>query len=144
MGFVGCSNIADMKRLSLAIYFCLSAQVVLAQETFRPGYIITHKGDTLSGEVRDLRGATMFHRCDFRRSAEAGVLVFTGADIAGYGVEDQVFVATVIGDGSPRFVQRLVQGPLSLYRHEARFFVAEVHEVAGRGLRECNDRIRNR
>lgn len=129
MGFVGCSNIADMKRLSLAIYFCLSAQVVLAQETFRPGYIITHKGDTLSGEVRDLRGATMFHRCDFRRSAEAGVLVFTGADIAGYGVEDQVFVATVIGEGSPRFVQRLVQGPLSLYRHEARFFVAEEDDV---------------
>lgn len=119
-----------MKKFFIATLLSVWTCCVFGQADFRQGYIITHNGDTLHG-LLDYREASRRYRvCTFKTSAEAQSKEFGPEEIQGYRfLQSGFFVSESIevdGKGSQAvFLEVLVAGRMSLFRHENDFFVSK-------------------
>lgn len=106
-----------MRRL--AIYFLLLlAGTSAAQKNFVPGYIITLKGDTLKGKIKDrkyLGDAQSWQKIHFSDTLGRR-FVYRPEDIREYGRRGHRYRTLVIGvEGKPTFVELIEEGAVLLY-----------------------------
>ena len=97
---------------------------VQAQASFRPGYIISLKGDTLRGSVNYSSGSRSAYECRFKSDAAADIAAYLPNQLQGYGfLHDRFYQSRRVPAQNPVadttskrvFLEVLVQGPASLY-----------------------------
>lgn len=113
--------------LLTAFCFCL-ASGAHAQSDFRQGYVIMHAQDSLRGLIS--KESITHDRCWFKPAREAAVRSYTAADILGFGFDnDRSFVAKDLKSHTDAFtkvfVERVVEGYVSLFRHGHDFYVSK-------------------
>jgi hypothetical protein len=137
-----------MKKLFFLAIFSSWTLCVFAQTDFRSGYIISHDGDTLYG-LLDYREASRKYRvCAFKTSAEAQAKEFTPEQIQAYRfLRSRLFVSKSIQVDGNRdqlvFMEVLVEGRMSLFRHGNAFFVSKDDSVLYKLTNERRERIKN-
>lgn len=106
-----------MKGLTLYLLLALACTSV-AQKNFVPGYIITRKGDTLKGKIKDrkyLGDAQSWQKVQFSDSVGRR-FVYRPDEIKEYGRRGQRYRALVIGvESEPTFVELVEDGAVLLY-----------------------------
>ncbi len=107
------------KPLILTISFALTF-LVSAQSDFRPGFIITNAGDSIAGEIDYRLNLKNYNSCLFKNSG-GEVTEYFPDQLRGYGFLDDKNYTTEIEEGF--FVEKLVEGSMSLYRFDNVFFV---------------------
>lgn len=100
--------------LSSALFLCLSAAT--AQNNFVKGYVVTEKGDSLSGEVRtNPKKENEYYAKVFFKDPTGMQKNYKPEKTKAYGFEDKRFVS-MESDGEMKYFQVLVSGPMSLYK----------------------------
>ena len=104
----------------------MSVQTLRAQD-YRPGYLITNTGDSLSGFISYNAGNKNLARCSFKKTKKSGVTRYTAAELREYGFfGDRQYVSLVLPNKTLEgkvFVRVLAKGPIRLYRYGNQFFV---------------------
>lgn len=128
-------------RFGLCILACLFAHTAFAQANFQPGYISLNSGETLNGFVDYRPWRDSPTEIAFKASKNAEVQVFSPLEAQGFGLSDEVIYQSAIvqSASSPRetehlpdnpdpvlstdtvFLEVLISGPKSLFRHRNRF-----------------------
>lgn len=102
-----------------------------AQTDYRDGYILTLKNDTIWGKVDYSSGKKNFKACKFKKDNE--VTKYAPQELLGYGfINDKTFISGIVPDA---FVEVLVKGYLSLYRHNTDFILKKEGEKMQRMVR---------
>ena len=95
-----------------------------AQANFRPGYIVSLKGDTLRGSLDYGSGNRSAYECRFKPGNEAANEKYLPSQLLGYGfLHDRFYQSRRVPAQNPvadttskiLFLEVLVQGPVSLY-----------------------------
>ena len=101
-----------------------------AQAVWKPGFIITQNGDTIHGLIENRETRSLVRACHFRESEGAETRIYTPSDIRGYRFhEGRYFITKYVDElaqGSPVFLEFLVQGEVSFYHYfdsGSRFFI---------------------
>jgi hypothetical protein len=94
----------------------------------RPGYVVMHSGDTTWGFIVYNEGSQATKICNFKATSDAATIRYNPGDIAGYGFKnDQFFLSRYVTpkDESTQmvFLEVVVRGRTSLYRHKNALFV---------------------
>lgn len=86
----------------------------MAQNDFRPGFLVTLVEDTIRGLVDFRSNSSNYKTCRFKLGDD--ITSYTPRQLAGYGyLQDKYFTSEVIEDA---FVEVLVQGDMNLYKYE--------------------------
>jgi hypothetical protein len=93
------------------------------QKTFREGYITKNNGQTLSGLVEWKSGQGTPEFCVFKRFEIAVEIKFTAADLNNFGYLNGNRYESIRTNGKNEFYEVLVQGTLSLYKKDSKYFV---------------------
>lgn len=124
-----------MKKLMLLFaFFALPFQFVFAQQNFRDGFIVTTQRDTIFVQIDYRSEARNYESCHAKDGS--GIKKYGPEEILSYGFVDDKHFESGIVEGS--FVEVLVLGELSLYRHDASFYVKKdekVHHLEEREIR---------
>lgn len=105
----------------LTIWFIAATVVsVKCQSDFRSGFIVIPSGDTLLGEIEYKKRSRNYEECTFRSNGK--VQAFGPNELIGFALQDTYYAAKVVNEA---FVEALVIGELSLYRHKQRFIVSK-------------------
>jgi hypothetical protein len=119
--------------ISLLLFSVIS---VFAQTDFRSGYVITLTSDTISGEIDYRSNAKNYKIARFRKDGR--IADYAPEQLLGYGFVNDKFYSTSVVPGA--FVEVLVQGEMSLYKHGALFFIRKtnggLHTLEYREVRE--------
>ncbi|WP_224999361.1 outer membrane beta-barrel protein [Cesiribacter sp. SM1] len=114
----------------MALFLSLNAY---AQSNYRPGYIITIKGDTVAGFINYKGNKSSAKSCEYKKGLSGDVITYKPFDLKGYGfVNDKFFQSIEIrstdNNGVSKdqlFVEVLVRGVVSLYRDPSAFYIAK-------------------
>lgn len=90
-----------------------------AKKDFRDGFIISNNNDTILGQVLYRINELNFKSCLFKK--DDLVKDYLPSEIIGFGYKNDKFYTSKIVDST--FVQTLISGELSLYRHKANYYV---------------------
>lgn len=102
---------------SIMILFTINK--AYSQSEFRSGYIITLDNDTIYGDVAYRSDIKNYKSCQFK--IDENITTYSPQQLRAYGfLNDKFFTSTVINDF---FVEVLVQGRLSLYKHNNYFLI---------------------
>lgn len=130
-----------MKIILLSFVILFSSSVVLAQQSFRDGYIITLQHDTIVGQIAYKDNPANYKSCRFRK--EGKTVTYYPEDIQGFGFKKDKLFTSSIEKGL--FVQVLVMGELSLYRHKSVYYLKksdkEVYKLEVKNVNEVVDGI---
>lgn len=124
-----------MKLSAFAFVMLFNVTVVFGQSDFRPGYLINHQHDTISGFINYKE--RNFEVCIFKLGQVNASTTYLPESIQAYWFEnDKYFESRIINvEDSVRrvFLEVLVRGKVSLYYYKNRFFVekdgVEFHEL---------------
>lgn len=112
----------------------INALGILAQGSWKEGFVITQKADTLYGllENNDVRANIQY--CNFRETADGSITKYEPKDIRGYRfLEGKFFITKKIDDPEfvePVFMEYLIQGQANIYRYiNERFFIETVDGI---------------
>lgn len=99
------------------------AMTAMAQKNPMAGYIVTNGNDTVRGTIDYLSGYKMAWNCQFRRDGETTFRTYTPQDIKGFRMTDNgaYYVTRTFplhGSQQTFFVEYLLKGGISVYRHE--------------------------
>lgn len=114
-----------MKKLALLLVsagFALAAQ---AGMIYKPGFVITSKGDTVRGEVKinEKKEFDLFRKVSVKLS-ETESKTFKPDKVKEYSVDGQRFITKKIDDEYV-FVKVVAMGELNLYMHQFEFYHGE-------------------
>lgn len=84
-----------------------------AQSDYRPGYVVSHQGDTVYGEI-DYRGDLMMGSACRLKSGES-VFDYTPEDITAFRFTDSRYYVSRAINGGNFFLEYLVNGELNIY-----------------------------
>ena len=109
-----------VKPVILSILFLFANGVVSAQD-FRPGYVVTSSGDSLSGYVAYRQGSRNTKTCIFKKDKRSQATRYTVDQLKGFGIHgDKRFETIQVppnGDSLDRaFAHIIVDGPMTLHR----------------------------
>ncbi|MBB3699094.1 hypothetical protein KMW28_07985 [Flammeovirga yaeyamensis] len=113
-------------RYLLLLFIVLSVNC-LAQNDFRPGYIITLNQDTVYGKI-DYRGdVLMAQQCKFK-SKKGEVTLFYPKDISAFRFKNGRYFVSKSVEGKPKFLEFLIESEINLFyfkdpRDISRFFL---------------------
>ncbi len=126
-----------MKKIALIFFIVLSiSQSAFSQKDYREGYIVTNKGDTLFGKVKDRKVRTfnsvLYDKIRFKQPKSGWFpKKYRPAEILGYGYDDMHFRSlpftsegnlfrptTTFAYGELYFVKIVIDGRLSLIESE--------------------------
>ena len=111
-----------MRFFSIIIFLFFSC-LFFAQAPYEPGYVITNKGDTIFGKIKDRKYVTDPGQCDkitfivsFADSTESKKH-YTSYDIKQYCKKSKQFFYTLhVGfENSPKFCQVIIDGEVMLF-----------------------------
>lgn len=127
-----------MKGSVLTVLLFLTV-ICSAQRDFREGFVIKQPGDTLFGLLNYRGGTQVYTTCIFKESSDAEAIIYTPADISGFGFPgDRLFVSKIVdpvaGDAPKTFIEVLVRGAVSLYTYNGKYFIqkndTQLYELA--------------
>ncbi|MEQ9166855.1 MAG: hypothetical protein RLO12_11395, partial [Fulvivirga sp.] len=98
----------------------------MAQSDFRPGYIITNEGDSISGQINFRVGSGNYEECQFQK--EGFVKNYGPSDLKQYGfINDRIYISKYLPeDDIPNkkvFLEILAKGEVNLFKYNAAFYV---------------------
>lgn len=96
-----------------------------SQIDFRDGYVVTHKNDTIKGQIAYQSFYNNSNTCIFKKDDQ--ITYFLPSELEGYGITDYKFFTSGIVKG--QFVEFLVQGEISLFRHVNRYIVKKDDDI---------------
>ena len=121
-----------MKKITgiLSLAFILLGLTLRAQNDFRTGYIVISEKDTIRGEINCSGKLKSYKLCKFKTNGE--IRKYTPEELIAYSItDDKSFVSGIVPDS---FVEILVKGNLSLYKHDKDFYVktnlGEIHKLS--------------
>jgi len=117
------------------LFLCFISIQLVAQNDFRPGYIILNSGDTLKGKLDYCRDANLETFCRFKAPDNDSVIEYTPADIAAYSFSGgRYFVSKQLQEDSSNkvFFEFLFRGKVDIYSYGGSFYI----EKQGLGLHE--------
>lgn len=82
---------------TLLITFLILPFYLHAQSNFKPGYVVTLKGDTLKGTIDQKEWVENPDRINFKQERQADAKRYTPADILGFGVTGQDYFRSFTG-----------------------------------------------
>jgi hypothetical protein len=111
-----------MNKLAfVSLFFLLTNQLLLSQNDFKPGYIITVNNTKIEGEINFLYKFESYKYCYFRKSKNDSIKYFTPYEIGGYFVNNCLYKSKSIQIDSLNFQQLflevLIEGKISLYSY---------------------------
>ena len=106
------------KLIFVFIFFLIAFQLAFAQQDFRNGFIVTSQHDTIFLQIDYRSQAKNYESC--RTKDGSGIKEYGPEDLLGYGFVDDKYFKSGIVEGS--FVEVLVLGELSLYRHVGSYY----------------------
>ncbi len=113
-----------MKKFSLCFTIFFLVQFSLsAQQNFDPGYIVRSDKDTVKGFVQSALESELTHTVKFKKELNAPVQEFTPDNLAGFGMDKEVYKSLYFlntsGDtvSERAFVKLLVTGEYNLYNY---------------------------
>ena len=112
-------KITSFKIILLVLYCSFPFKTLIAQDNYRPGYIITNSNDTIKGLISKLNINT-FTKCLFKKSVTDKSTEYLPGDIAAYRFNDdgKYFISkvTVTPDGNKAyFLEYLIKGKANIY-----------------------------
>lgn len=112
------------KKIIFLIFICISLiSNVSGQKTFRDGYVINTKGDTLGGLVHYFEGSKVPQKIVFKRFDIATPRVYTPLDLVSFGYKNGNHFESKIINGNRILVECFVKGDISLYANGNRIYV---------------------
>jgi hypothetical protein len=114
-----------LRSLILFLILITSISSTLAQGDFRPGFIIKAEHDTIVGEVEFRSRGKNYEACKFRK--DGNTTEYNAQQVIGYGFNGDKYYASGIIEGD--FVEQLVDGAISLYRHNDIFFLKKMNTI---------------
>ena len=122
-----------LKAFSAAVVLlCFFVQGSIAQNIFRPGFVVKTGADTLRGYVRPVGKISEPSGCYFKVDDHAPATEFTIQEIEGFGLTEYRYYKVLPIDQQDRLLQILVGGEASLYSSDKKFFLerdGKVHEL---------------
>ncbi|TGE22957.1 porin family protein [Hymenobacter metallicola] len=94
-----------------------SVSSVIAQNDFRPGYVVPTSGDTIRGLIDNRGTVTLARQIRFKASAEGSVTEYAPAQLRAAGFTPGQNYESLSVDGGQAFLAVLAKGPVSLYRY---------------------------
>ena len=104
--------------LCISLSLFSTTQSLFSQRDFRPGYVITHKNDTIPGLVlySAINTSTV---CTFRKNADSATTNYSPSDILGYRNNDgKFFIAKQVSIDEKEklvFLEFLIKGKANIY-----------------------------
>lgn len=100
-------------RAKLTLLALLLSAFIFAQTGFRPGYIITQKGDTLRGQIFYKNEDAMCKVCIFR--SKDSTINYTASEILGFRfIDGKYFVSKKLNENTV-FLEFLIKGKVNVY-----------------------------
>lgn len=127
-------RVTQMKKaiLLLSVFYCIQ-NTLYAQTDFRKGFVVTLAGDSIKGLVSYSEGSRAYQKCIFQEPTNGNIREYTPTDIQSYGfIDNRLFRRKTIDINDVvqnAFLEVLVEGPLSLYRHGNSFYVEKDGEL---------------
>jgi opacity protein-like surface antigen len=99
-----------------------------SQSDYREAYVVTNKGDTLSGFINYSEGSKNHEFCDFKKSLNQDAITYSPSQLKGYRfLNDKYFKSKNISldnnNSKLRFLEVLVRGKVTLYKYKSTFYV---------------------
>jgi hypothetical protein len=111
-----------MKWKVILLYLSISFST-LAQNNFKPGYIVQQSGDTLTGFIESFIEASG-RRCSFKVVMDAEAQHYSASEIQGYGVSNvEHFRSLPLSPNELIFAEVIIDGKASLLAVEDYFFI---------------------
>jgi hypothetical protein len=112
-----------MKKISnFALILTLAVTNCLAQNDWKPGYIIKNSGDTIHGYVDNRDSQSNSRKCHFRKEESGETEIFKAKDISGYRFNDGKFYVSKIIPGEDSiqkiFLEFVIQGGVNIYHYK--------------------------
>lgn len=112
-------NSSAMKKCFLLLTILLSGLFTLAQEEFRPGFVILKAGDTLQGFIKYQVDRVNSRECLFKKQADGEITIYNPSELSAYRITDsKYFVSREITLDSikqSRFIEYLIDGIVDAY-----------------------------
>ncbi len=104
----------QLKSLLFSGFIFLSA-LLKAQTDFRPGYVVTLKGDTMYGEI-DYRGDLLMGKiCKFRSDKNDGIKEYCPDEIQAFRFINSKYYVSKQYKGKKEFFEFLIKGKVDIY-----------------------------
>ena len=115
-----------MKQVYILFLSLLSSFVAVAQNNFKPGYIITNMNDSIIGLIDFRTDEANSQVCNFKENEKAPVKSYYPGDIAKYRFinEGKYYVShsiTIDNQTYKVFLEFLISGMMNLYYHKSPF-----------------------
>lgn len=120
-----------MIRIIILTFFLASqTYIVFAQADYRPGYVVTLDGDTLSGFIRYSSSDSRFEQCLFRTTPEGTSTTYTPDRLIGYRFQNDSYYGSRLVTGADslkklHFAEVLVSGKATLLKVYDRFYLED-------------------
>lgn len=117
-----------MKKILVLALIILSIQRSFSQSSFRPAYVVTTNGDTLTGAVKYEEEGKIFKVCYFKESSDSKVTTYHPNQVKVFRFLDDKLYASkeiMVKNDVPIevFLEALVMGKVTLYKYRNRYFV---------------------
>lgn len=109
----------NKSRIYIFFILLLVTQYLVAQTTYKDGYVIMLNSDTIKGKVLDHIGTKRFQSVELVENNKKRI--FTSDMISGYGVSGLKYFSSRLIKGE--FVQVFQEGNLSLYKSKSGFWI---------------------
>ena len=115
-------------NISIVVLLVLFGTHLFAQESIRPGYIISTEKDTISGFLKYRESSLRYSSCLFKKNEPDPFKEYKANDLLGYGYKaGKLYVTCKVydekGDMSEVFMEVLVNGRLKLLKWQNQLYV---------------------
>lgn len=115
-----------MQKSLVFLFLVFASLFVKAQADFRIGYIVTNQEDSVFGAIKFRPNVKNYQSCLFKSGGK--IIEYFPSEVAGFGlqIEDRTYVSSVV---EGQFVEVVLEGSISVYKHSRSFFVKKDDQV---------------
>lgn len=126
-------------KSSLILFFLISVSITGMCQAFRPGYIITHEFDTISGLIKYTGGNKTAKNCLFKVSEDSNLIDYKPTDIHAYRLNEGKFFISMEVDKEFYFLEYLIKGSANMYYYSDKDGPHYFVETEGSGFFELTE-----
>jgi hypothetical protein len=113
---------------TLLFLLCVNSNFIIAQKTYRSGFVVTAKGDTLTGLIQYEQGQASSKKCIFKRFDIAMPVLYFADNILGYGFKDGPQYESKNIEGENFFLECFVKGKVSLFALGSKLYIEKENQ----------------